>query len=121
MERRSWKHQLAVASFLGLLAQFVVRLLVPDYVEHSNTDTGYLVAGIILVAAFFLPFVWWRATIGYVAGALFGLVGVVTSVIAMIVLVAPGEIPPQGLFMLVPSLIFGLVLILGSVLAWRER
>jgi hypothetical protein len=39
----------------------------------------------------------------------------------MIVLVAPGEIPGEGLFMLIPALILGLLLIVGSVLAWRER
>ena len=121
MEARSWKQQLAVASFLGLHVQFVVRLLVPDYVEHSDVDTGYFVAGVILVAAFFQPYVWWRTTVGYIAGLVFGIFGAATSVIAMIVLVAPGEIPAEGLYMLIPSLIFGVLLILGSVLAWRER
>ena len=120
MEAPSWKQQLAVASYLGLFVQFVVRLLVPDYVEHSDTDTGYVVAGFILVAAFFLPFVWWRTTVGYVAGVLFGLLGVGTSITAMIVLVAPGEIPAEGLYMLIPALIFGLLLIVASLLAWRE-
>ncbi len=120
MEAPSWKQQLAIASFLALHVQLVVRLLVPDYVEHSDTDTGYVVAGIILVAAFFQPFVWWRTTVGYIAGVLFGLLGVVTSTIAMIVLVAPGEIPAEALIILIPALILGLLLIGGSVLAWRE-
>ena len=70
--------------------------------------------------AFFQPFVWWRTTAGYYAGVVAGIFGVTTSIIAMIVLVAPGEIPPEGLYMLIPTLIFGLLLIVSSVLAWRE-
>ncbi len=120
MEARSWKQQLAIASFLALHVQLVVRLLVPDYVEHSDTDTSYTIAGTIIVAAFFLPFLWWRTTVGYIAGVLFGIFAVATSTIAMIVLVAPGEIPAEGLFILIPALILGLLLIGGSVLAWRE-
>ena len=46
METPSWKYQLAVAAYLGLLVQFVVRLLVPDYVEHSETDSTYVFAGL---------------------------------------------------------------------------
>jgi hypothetical protein len=121
METPSWKHLLAVASFLALHVQLVVRLLVPDYVEHSDAETGYFVAGWIIVVAFFYPFLWYRKTVGYVAGVLFGLLGVGTSIAAMIVLVAPGEIPGEGLYMLIPALILGLLLIVGSVLAWRER
>ena len=120
MEARSWKQQLAIASFLALHVQLVVRLLVPDYVEHSDTDTSYTIAGTIIVAAFFQPFLWWRTTVGYIAGVIFGLLGVATSIAAMIVLVAPGEIPAEALIILVPALILGLLLIGGSVLAWRE-
>ena len=121
METPSWKHLLAVASFLALHVQLVVRLLVPDYVEHSDAETGYFVAGWIIVVAFFYPFLWYRKTVGYIAGVLFGLLGVGTSIAAMIVLVAPEEIPGEGLYMLIPALILGLLLIVGSVLAWRER
>ncbi len=85
-----------------------------------NTDTSYTIAGAIIVVAFFHPFLWWRTTVGYIAGVLFGIFAVATSTIAMIVLVAPGEIPAEGLFILIPALILGLLLIGGSVLAWRE-
>ena len=120
MEAPSWKQQLAIGSFLALLVQLVVRLLVPDYVEHSDTDTSYVIAGAVIVVAFFPPFLWWRTTVGYIAGVLFAIFAVVTSTIAMIVLVSPGEIPAEGLFILIPALILGLLLIGGSVLAWRE-
>jgi hypothetical protein len=111
---------LAVGSFLALHVQLIVRLLVPDYVEHSDTDTSYFIAGAIIVVAFFYPFLWYRTTVGYIAGVLFGLFAVVTSIVAMIVLVAPGEIPAEGLYMLIPALILGLLLIGGCVLSWRE-
>ena len=101
MEAPSWKQQLAIASFLALHVQLVVRLLVPDYVEHSDTGTSYFIAGAIIVVAFFHPFLWWRTTVGYIAGVLFGIFAVATSTIAMIVLVAPGEIPAGGLFILI--------------------
>lgn len=120
MEAPSWKYQLAVAAYLGLLVQFVVRLLVPDYVEHSETDSTYVFAGFIIVASFFFPLVWWRTTVGYVAAAFFGLLGVATSIAATVVLVAPGDFPAGGLVMLIPAFIFGLLLIVSSVLAWRE-
>ena len=120
MEAPSWKQQLAVASFLAVLVQLVVRLIVPDYVEHSGLETSYFIAGAVIVVAFFQPFLWWRTTVGYIAGVLFGLIGVATSITAMIVLVAPGEIPAEALIILIPALILGLLLIGGSVLAWRE-
>jgi hypothetical protein len=112
---------LAVASFLAISVQLVVRLLVPDYVEHSGPATSYFIAGVAIIAAFFQPFLWWRTTVGYVAGIFFGIFAVVTSTIAMVTLVAPGEIPEEGSFILIPALVFGLLLIVGSVLAWRER
>ncbi len=121
MEAPSWKQQLAVASFLAVLVQLVVRLIVPDYVEHSGLETSYFIAGAVIVVAFFQPFLWWRTTVGYIAGVIFGIFVVATSAIALITLVAPGEIPAEGLFMLIPSLIFGLLLTVGSVLAWREE
>ena len=101
--------------------QLVVRLLVPDYVEHSGPDTSYFIAGAVIVVAFFQPFLWWRTTVGYVAGVILGIFSVATSAIAMITLVGPGEIPGEGGFILIPALILGLLLIVGSVLAWRER
>lgn len=120
MEAPSWKQQLAVASFLAVLVQLVVRLIVPDYVEHSGPETSYFIAGAVIVVAFFQPFLWWRTTVGYIAGVIFGIFVVATSAIALITLVAPGEIPAEGAFILYPALIFGLLLIGGSVLAWRE-
>ncbi len=120
MEAPSWKHQLAVASFLAVLVQLVVRLIVPDYVEHSGPTTSYFIAGAVVVVAFFQPFLWWRTTVGYIAGVIFGIFAVATSAIALITLVAPGEIPAEGAYILYPALIFGLLLIMSSVLAWRE-
>jgi len=121
MKAPSWKQQLAVASFLALHVQLVVRLLVPDYVEHSGPATSYFIAGVVIVVAFFQPFLWWRTTAGYIAGVIFGLFAVVTSVLALITLVAPGEIPTEATYILYPALIFGLLLIGSSLLAWRER
>ena len=51
---------------------------------------------------------------------LFGFLGFVTSTIAIIVPVAAGEIPAEGLYMLIPALIFGILLIGSSVLAWHD-
>ena len=120
MEAPSWKQQLAVASFLAVLVQLVVRLLVSDYVMASGATTVGFISGTIIVVAFFQPFLWWRTTVGYIAGVIFGILSVVTSVIAMITLVAPGEIPEESNFILIPALILGLLLFVGSALAWRE-
>ena len=119
MEAPSWKQQLAIASFLALHVQLVVRLLVPDYVEHSGADTSYVIAGAVIVVALFHPFVWWRTTLGYIAGLIFGILSVVTSIVAIIDLV-PEEIPTESLSMLVPAIILGLLLAGSSVLAWRD-
>ena len=72
------------------------------------------------MASFFFPFLWWRTKVGYVAAVLFGLLGVATSIAATVVLVAPGDFPAGGLVMLIPAFIFGLLLVVASVLAWRE-
>ena len=120
MEAPSWKQQLAVASFLAVLVQLVVRLIVPDYVEMSGPETSYFIAGAVVVVAFFQPFLWWRTTVGYVAGVTIGIFAVVTSTIALTTLVAPGKLAAESVYILIPALIFGLVLIGSSVLAWRE-
>jgi hypothetical protein len=119
MKAPTWKQQLVIAAFLALHVQLVVRLLVPDYVEHSGDDTSYVIAGTAIVVAFFHPFVWWRTTLGYLAGVVFGIISVVTSIVAIIDLV-PDEIPYDSLAILVPALILGLLLVGASVLAWRE-
>ena len=120
MKAPSWKQQLAVASFLAVLVQLVVRLLVSDYVMASGPATVGFISGAIIVVAFFQPFLWWRTTVGYIAGIIFGIFWAATSVIAMITLVAPGEIPAESNSILIPALIFSLLLIVGSVLAWLE-
>ena len=120
MRAPSWKQQLAVASFLAVLMELVVRLIVPDYVEMSGPETSYFIAGAVVVIAFFQPFLWWRTTVGYVAGVFVGIFAVATSTIALITLVAPGELASESVYILIPALIFGLLLIGGSVLAWRE-
>lgn len=120
MEAPSWKQQLAVASFLAVLVSLVVRLLVPGYVEPIGIAAQFVIAVAAIVFAFFLPYLWWRTMVGYVGGVVFGIVGVVTSAGTLITRVAPGELPGESSSILVPALIFSLLLILGSVLAWRE-
>jgi len=106
--------------FLAVLVQLVVRLIVPDYVEMSGPETSYFIAGAVVVVAFFQPCLWWRTIVGYIAGVIIGIFAVTTSTIALTTLVAPGEIASESVYILIPALIFGLLPIGSSVLAWRE-
>ena len=119
LEAPSWKHQLALASFLGLLASFVVRLLIPVYLEAIGPTLQFFIALGVVVMSFFLPFLWWRTTNGYINAVIAGIIGVATSVGGLI-RVPAGELPVESYLILIPALLFSLLLIGSSVLAWRE-
>lgn len=86
----------------------------------SGSATSFFIAGWVIVMAFFQPFLWWQTTVGYIAGVIFGIFGGVTSAIALINRGSLGELPAEGAYILIPALIFALLLIGGSVLAWWE-
>lgn len=122
MEAPSWKQQLALASYLAVLAGFVARMLVPEYIGNPGFSPAipYNLAAGIAVGAFFLPFFWWRTTIGYVAGIILGIATVVTWTGA-IASVVDETLPLESYIMIIPGIVFALLLIGSSVLAWRER
>ena len=69
--------------------------------------------------AFFLPFFWWRTTVGYVFGILAGIATVViwTGATGHVL---DGVLPVESYIIIIPGFVFTLLLIGSSVLAWRE-
>ena len=116
MEAPRWKHQLAVASFVAILAGFVVRLLIPDFFSDLPPAAPFGVASFAVYSAFFLPFLWWRTTIGYVGGVVLGVIGLV-QVLLIGAMVASAV---ETYIIIIPQVVFALLLIGASVLAWRE-
>lgn len=123
MEAPGWKHQLAVASLAGLLAGSVVRFLIPGFLSTPGITTGanFSLALAVALFAFFLPFLWWRSVIGYLAAIILGIITVLGEVMFAASIAAAGALSTEISTVIISTSIFALLLIGGSVLAWRER
>ena len=119
-EAPSWKQQTALASYLAVLAGFITRLLVPDYISAPlPAGIPFIAASFTVLFAFFLPFFWWRTTVGYVFGILAGVATVViwTGATGHVL---DGVLPVESYIIIIPGFVFALLLVGSSVLAWRE-
>ena len=128
MEAPSWKHQLVLASYLAVLGGLVLRLLIPEYIEAPGLmpSTPFNLALIIVVALFFLPVLWWRTPVirmgdgysgVYVPGVIVGILAIVGEAVAIGAVV---ESAVESYIIIIPHFIFAVLLIVSSVLAWRE-
>jgi hypothetical protein len=98
---------------MALLAGYVVRFLVPGLLPES----AFIMALAVVLAAFILPFLWWRTAIGYAGGVILGVVtigGWLSGAGALL------ESAVDSSIFIVPHFVIALLLIGGSVLAWRE-
>ena len=119
MEAPSWKQQLAVASLVAIFAGFVVRLLIPGYFTAAGLPAAapFGVASFAVYAAFFLPFLWWRSPIGYIGAVIVGIIALVGQLAQAGPLV---EAAVESYIVIIPHIVFALLLIGASVLAWRD-
>ncbi|MCJ2532019.1 MAG: hypothetical protein LN413_06955 [Candidatus Thermoplasmatota archaeon] len=104
-----------MASYLGSLAAVVMRLLIPGALQPF-VWAFFAIA----MVYFFLQYVWRWTAVGYAFGVIVGVGGVAAHGAAFIP-VADGTLPLESLFIYIPGLLTALVLIVSSVLAWRER
>lgn len=118
MEATSWNQQAALASLVAVIVGFVAGLLIVDF-SALNPAAGPTVALTIVLGGFFLPFLYWRSTMGYVGAVIVGFLALMNQGFA-IADVAAGNLPGEIYINIVPELIFALLLIGTSVLAWRE-
>lgn len=128
MEAPSWKHQLVLASYLAVLGGLVLRLLIPEYIEAPGLVpwAPFNLTLIIVVALFFLPFLWWRTPVRqigygytgvYVLGFLVGILAIGGEAQAIAAVV---ESAVESYIIIIPHFIFAVLLIVSSVLASRE-
>ncbi len=122
LEAASWKQQLALASYLGVLGGAVVLLLVPAYVDSPGfiPAVPFILAVVSVGGLFFLPFLWWRTTVGYAFAVIYGIVTLYLRTPGPLGLVAEGTLPAESLLIIIPNIVFSLLLIGSSVIAWRE-
>lgn len=113
---------MAVGSYLAVLGGSVVLLLVPAYIENPGfvPAVPFNLAVATVVGLLFLPFLWWRTTVGYVFAAIYGIVLLVARTVGPLSLVADGTLLGESLIIIIPNIVLPLLLIGSSVLAWRE-
>ena len=110
---------MVLASYLAVLGGLVLRLLIPVYIEAPGLvpSAPFNLALGVVVGLFFLPFLWWRTTVGYVLGVIFGILAIVGEAPAIAAVV---ESAVESYVIIIPNFIFAVLLIVSSVLAWRE-
>ncbi len=123
MEALSWKQQLAVASFVAVLASLVMRFLIPGFFSTPGlaSEAPFNVGLVFVLGAFFLPLLWWRTTVGYVGAIILGILGLGAATTEAIEFADAGALSGELLYtIIIPTYVFALLLIGSSVLAWRE-
>ena len=123
MEAPSWKHPLAVASLVYIIATSFARFLIPGFFSTPGlvSEASFGVAFLVALDAFFLPLLWWRTTAGYVGAVVMGIIAFVGNAAAVTAIAAEGALSLGIGLVIIPSFVFSLLLIGASVLAWRER
>ena len=124
MEDPSWKHQLAVASFVAILGGLVLRFLIPDYffIPGLAPDRGgaFGIGLFAVLFVFFLPYVWRGTVVGYGGAIILSIIVLIGNTVETVGIAGAGELSLGVSFVVIPTYIFALLLIGISVLAWRE-
>lgn len=127
MENPSINLQVAIASlvflmaglFLGMIGGAVTGLV--DYSQIAAAESGFGIPLVILSFGFFaLILLWWRQPLGYISGMVSGILFLVNSILATSDAAAGGGAPVGLLYLTIPGIVFSLILIATSFLAWRE-
>ena len=112
-----------MASLVALLASSVARFLIPGFFSTPGleSENPFALALLLVVAAFLLPLLWWRTIIGYIGVIVLGIFEVVAVSGEVAAIAAAGGLSGELLYTIyIPSLVFALLLVGSSVLAWRE-
>ena len=122
MEAPSWKHQLAVASLVFIVAMTFARYLIPGFFSTPGlaSEASFGVAFIVALDAFFLALLWWRTTVGYVGALVMGSISFAGDTAAIIAIAGEGALTVGIGVVIIPTFVISLLLIGSSVLAWRE-
>ena len=106
-------------SLVALLAGFVVRFLIPGFFTESGIlPLASFVVGISLVLGAPVPLLlWWRTAFGYVSAIVLGILTIIFQTVAAGPLV---EWTVNSYIVIIPQYILAVLVIVGSVLAWRE-
>ncbi len=109
---------------MALLANLVVRFLIPDYFSTPGlppVNGGAFGVGIfVVVLFFFLPLLWLRPAVGYVGAIILGILVLIPQTMEIVGVAAAGALSQGIVLVFVPTYVFALLLIGSSVLAWRE-
>lgn len=125
MEKPSSYLQIALASLAFVIVTFVLMLwaIFSGIIDLADIPAGFTAValpGLIVALAFFtLTLLWWRHSLGFILGIIVGILAIVNFSLASVDSAA-GTTPQAGLIITIPGIVFGLVLMATSYLAWRE-
>ena len=114
---------MAVASLVALLASTVARFLIigaPVGAYQITTSAIFYFFFVLVLGAFFLPFLWWRTTVGYAGAVIVGILFFFGNTVEA-VSIRPLLDAISLSVIVIPVYVFAVLLIAGSVLALRER
>ncbi len=127
METPSSYLQIAIASLVfslvGLTAGvfLLVQSGVYDFTQHPNFAAGFDIVPLTIGFAFFaLLLMWWRNTLGYISGIVAGILFLVNGIGSTTDALTLEGFPVGMAILGIPMVIFSLILIATSYLAWRE-
>ena len=116
------KRQGALASFIAVLVSFILSWLLIITISPTDAPQGFPISALgVLLAAFFIPLLWWRNRAGFIGAIGIGVFGLIGWVGFTLPSVISGRIPPQVAPFVIVGTIFSLSLIYFSVMAWREK
>lgn len=127
MEKPGTYLQVAIASLafnlVGLVAGVFLLVLsgVYDMSQHPNYAGGFGIVPLTIGFAFFALFLmWWRNTLGYISGIVAGILFLVNGIFSTNDAFTLAGFPVGMAILGIPMVIFSLILIATSFLAWRE-
>jgi hypothetical protein len=119
--------QIAIASLVFSLVGLTVGVFllvqsgVYDFTQHPNFASGFGIVPLTIGFAFFaLLLMRWRNTLGYISGIVAGILFLVNGIFSTADALTLEGFPAGMAILGIPMVIFSLILIATSYLAWRE-
>lgn len=130
IENPSTNYQMALASLVALMALMALGIFAPpiigvmDVTQGSASEWGFGLPLLAIGFGFFaLLLMWWGHSLGPLSGIVSGILFLVNGIMSALDAASGGDFggaPVGFLWISIPMILFSLVLLATSYMAWRE-